>query len=306
MPPTFLLALLTAAGALAVLWALRPVLFPTLRPSAVDERIQYYGTDVNATDDVARLSFWDRMIQPTIDSVSQALTELTPLDYSRRLEQRLEEAGRPSGLRAAGFIVLRTSATVVAAAFGFALGYFTGRPWFGLAAAVALGGGTWIGMSVWVTNLIRGRRSEIERALPNLIDFLVISVTAGLTLDRALTRVVTQFDNALTRGLAVSLAEVQLGRPRLEALDAYGRSSGVPSVHAFIQAIIGSEKMGVPMADVLRVQAEAARWRRGDRAARLGASASVKMTIPMVVFIFPTIWLVLLGPALFVVFRGGL
>jgi len=107
LPPTYLFALLAAAGALLVFWALRPALFPTFRPTAVDERIQYYGTDVSLTDDVARLSFWDRMIQPTIDSLSKALTELTPLDYVTRLERRLEEAGRPSGLRAAGFISYR-------------------------------------------------------------------------------------------------------------------------------------------------------------------------------------------------------
>jgi tight adherence protein C len=92
----------------------------------------------------------------------------------------------------------------------------------------------------------------------------------------------------------------------LEALEAYGKASGVPAVHNFIQALTSSERMGVPLADILRVQAEAARWRRSDQAARLGASAPVKMTIPMVIFIFPTIWIVLLGPALLTIFKGGL
>jgi tight adherence protein C len=306
MPPTWVFALLSAAGALTVFWAVRPALFPTLRPTVVDARIQYYGTDVNFTDDVARLSFWDRMVQPTIDSLSQALTQLTPLDYVTRLEHRLEQAGRPSGLRAAGFIVLRSAAVLVAAAFAFTLGLFIGNPILGLVGAIVLGGIAWIGMAMWLSGRIQARRNQIERALPNLIDFLVISVTAGLTLDRALTRVVAQYDNALTRGLSVALAEVQLGRPRLEALDAYGRSTGVNSVHAFIQALVSSERMGVPTADVLRVQAETARWRRSDKAAQLGGSAAIKMTLPMVLFIFPTIWLVLLGPAIFVILKKGI
>ena len=306
MAPTYLLALIAAAGALTVFWALRPALFPTQLTTAVDERIQYYGTDVNLTDDVATLTFRERMIQPTLDRLSAGIAQLTPKDYAKRLEQRLEEAGRPSGLMAVGFIVLRLAATAVAAVLGLAIGGFSGQPLLGFAAAGVLAAGAWIGIGIWLGSLIRGRRHEIEVALPNLIDFLVIAVTAGLTLDRALTRVVAQYDNALTRGLAVSLAEVQLGRPRLEALDAYGRSSGVASVHNFIQAVIGSERMGVPLADVLRVQAESARWRRGDNAARLGATATVKMTIPMVIFIFPTIWLVLLGPALMLLFKAGL
>ncbi len=306
MSPTILLALLTSAGALMVFWALRPALFPAPRKDFVDERIQYYGTDINATDDVATLSFRERMIQPNLDRLSEGIARLTPADYIKRLNNRLLDAGYPSGLSAEGFIVLRFAAAVVAATLGLVIGIITGHLLIGFIAAAVLGAAAWIGIEFWVSSLITGRRHEVEIGLPNLIDFLVISVTAGLTLDRALTRVVAQYDNALTRGLAVALAEVQLGRPRLEALDAYGRSSGVPAVHNFIQALIGSERMGVPLADVLRVQSESARWRRSDKAARLGASATVKMTIPMVVFIFPTIWMVLLGPALLLVFRGGL
>jgi tight adherence protein C len=303
--PIYLLGMIAAVGALAIFWALRSALFVTQVPTIVDERIKYYGTDVSQTDDVATLTFRERMIQPNLDRLAEAIARLTPQDYTRRLEIRLEAAGRPSGLKAEGFIALRFAAAAVAAALGLVIGLVAGQLLFGLVAAGILGAAALIGISFWVSSLISSRRREVEIGLPNLIDFLVISVTAGLTLDRSLSRVVAQYDNALTRGLKVALAEVQLGRPRLEALDAYGRFSGVPAVHNFIQAIIGSEKMGVPLADVLRVQSEAARWRRSDEAARLGASATVKMTIPMVIFIFPTIWLVLLGPALMLVFKGG-
>ncbi len=305
MGPTLLLALLTAAGSLTVLWAIRPALFPE-QLTAVDERMQYYGTDVSRTDEVARLSFRERIIQPALDGLAAGVTRLTPGGYLRRVEERLELAGRPSGLGAVGFILIRAAAALLGAALGFVLGTFFGPLLYGLVAACVLALGAWILLGLVVGSLIDDRRHQIEIALPNLIDFLVISVTAGLTLDRALTRIVAQFDNPLTRGLAVTLTEVQLGRPRLEALEAYGKASGVPAVHNFIQALTSSERMGVPLADILRVQAEAARWRRSDQAARLGASAPVKMTIPMVIFIFPTIWIVLLGPALLTIFKGGL
>jgi tight adherence protein C len=306
LSPTYLLALLTAAGALTVFWAIRPVLFRSNQVTAVDERMQYYGADVGLTDDVAQLSFRERMIQPNIERISAAIAKLTPQTYTRSIDRRLEEAGRPSGLRAGGFIILSAAATIVAASVGLVLGAFLGNLLIALLAGGVLGAGAWIGISFWLGTVISARRHQVELALPNLIDFLVIGVSAGLTLDRALARVVSQQDNALTRGLAVALAEAQLGRPRLEALDAYGRSSGVKSVHNFIQAIIGSEQMGVPMAEILRVQAETARQRRSERAAQLGGAATIKMTIPMVVFIFPTIWLILLGPALFVIFKKGL
>jgi tight adherence protein C len=302
----YLLALPAAVGFGAIFWAIRPLLFPSTAVNVVDERMAFYGADATFSEDIARLSFRERMIQPTLDRLTASISRLTPGDYRQRLELRLEEAGRPSGLGAVGYLVLRTAASVVGAALGMAIGIYSRQPLVGLVLAVVLAAAIWIGIAMWVSSLVSGHRHEVEVALPNLIDFLVISVSAGLTFDRALSRVVAHYDNALTRGLGVALTEVQLGRPRMEALDAYGRRSGVADVHGFIQACIGSERMGVPMADILRVQADAARWRRGDKAAQLGATATVKMTIPMVLFIFPTIWLVLLGPALFQVFRAGL
>jgi len=110
LDPTYVLALIAAAGALTVFWALRPALFPGLLPTAVDERILYYGTDVSQTDDVVTKTFQERMIQPNLDRLAELMERLTPQDYTRRLEARLEAAGRPSGLQAGGFIVLRAAA----------------------------------------------------------------------------------------------------------------------------------------------------------------------------------------------------
>ena len=95
-------------------------------------------------------------------------------------------------------------------------------------------------------------------------------------------------------------------RPGCRRRKVWGMADILEKITAYKRNEIADAVSRRPLADVLRVQAESARWRRSDKAARLGAGATVKMTIPMVVFIFPTIWLVLLGPALLLVFRGGL
>jgi hypothetical protein len=116
--PIYLLGMIASVGALAIFWAVRPALFATTVPTQVDERIQYYGTDVGQTDDVATMTFQQRMIQPNLDRLAEGIARLTPADYMRRLEIRLEAAGRPSGLRAEGFIALRFAAAAFANGLG--------------------------------------------------------------------------------------------------------------------------------------------------------------------------------------------
>ncbi len=129
------------------------------------------------------------------------------------------------------------------------------------------------------------------------MDLLVIAVDAGLGFDAALARVVEKYKNALSDEFGKVLREVSLGRPRLEAMDEMGRSSGVEDLHNFIQAIIQSEQFGTGIGKILRIQADEMRRKRRQRAQELAAQATLKMLLPMVGCIFPTLWIVLLGPA---------
>ena len=124
-----------------------------------------------------------------------------------------------------------------------------------------------------------------------------------LGFDAALARVTDKYKNALSELLAKALREVSLGRPRLEALDEMGRSSGVEDLHNFIQAVIQSEQFGTGIGKILRIQADEMRRRRRQRAQERGAQATLKMMLPMVGCIFPTLWIVLLGPAVLILMR---
>jgi tight adherence protein C len=183
------------------------------------------------------------------------------------------------------------------AAVGLLLGLVLGSP---LYAVLALAVGTVVGYflpTLWLRQKVNERRREIQKGLPDAMDLLVIAVDAGLGFDAALARVVEKYKNALSDEFAKVLREVSLGRPRLEAMDEMGRSSGVEDLHNFIQAIIQSEQFGTGIGKILRIQADEMRRKRRQRAQELAAQATLKMLLPMVGCIFPTLWIVLLGPA---------
>src|SRR6266550_2644102 len=154
---------------------------------------------------------------------------------------------------------------------------------------------------VVVQNKIKGRQKELRLALPNALDLLTISVEAGLGFDAAIGRLTEKFKNALSDEFAQVLNEIRLGRPRLEALDDMGRRSGVEELHTFIQALIQSEQLGVGIAKVLRIQSEEMRRRRRQRAEEQAAQAPLKMLFPMIGCIFPTLFIVLMGPAVIII-----
>ncbi|TME16244.1 MAG: type II secretion system F family protein, partial [Chloroflexi bacterium] len=156
----------------------------------------------------------------------------------------------------------------------------------------------------WLSSAAGRRRKQIQKALPDAMDLLTISAEAGQSFDAAVQNVVEKFHNALTDELAIVIREVQLGRPRLDALEDMGRRSGVEDVNNFVQAVVQSEQMGVGISKILRIQAAELRRRRRQRAQEQAAQASLKMMLPMVGCIFPTLWIILLGPAVLVVLKA--
>src|SRR5437660_1088140 len=143
----------------------------------------------------------------------------------------------------------------------------------------------------------------VQQRLSDALDLLVICVDAGLGFDASLARVTDKYRNALSDLLSKALREVSLGRPRLEALDEMGRNSGVEDLHNFMQAVIQSEQFGTGIGKILRIQADEMRRKRRQRAQERGAQATLKMMLPMVGCIFPTLWIVLLGPAVLILMR---
>ena len=274
------------------------------RQDLIAERLAQYR-DHNLTLDEIELSlpFSERFIKPALERLGGLLTSRMAKNRQTLLQNKINLAGRPYGLTVNGFEVFRFIAGIVIALFAFWFAGLLFQNQF-ILRVVGAGAGFLLGRflpDVLLNNKIKGRQKELRLALPNALDLLTISVEAGLGFDAAIGRLVEKFHNALSDEFAQVLNEIRLGRPRLEALDDMGRRSGVEELHTFIQALIQSEQLGVGIAKVLRIQSEEMRRRRRQRAEEQAAQAPLKMLFPMIGCIFPTLFIVLMGPAVIII-----
>ena len=271
----------------------------------VQQRLSVYGGEKPLTLEEVELQrpFSERFLRPAIERLGSMMSRSTPQKARQNLMNRLELAGRPGNLTPEDFAAVRIVAAAVTAAVGLLLGLLLANVIY---LAIAVVGGAILGFYLpvlWLKQKVDARRNEIQKGLPDAMDLLVIAVDAGLGFDAALARVTDKYKNALSDEFAKVLREVSLGRPRLEAMDEMGRSSGVEDLHNFIQAIIQSEQFGTGIGKILRIQADEMRRKRRQRAQEKAAQATLKMLLPMVGCIFPTLWIVLLGPAALILMK---
>jgi tight adherence protein C len=221
-----------------------------------------------------------------------------------RTDAKLEKAGYPGGLRGADWMGVKVLGAIIGAILGLLLGLAMGGPPLGV--VFALGGGAigFIGPEFWLGRRIRARSMAMVLQLPDALDLLTISVEAGLGFDAALAKCVEKMEGPLVNEFRQALAEIRMGRSRRDALrDVVARADAQP-VANFIGAIVQAEQLGVPIAKVLQIQSQQLRVERRQRAEEAAAKAPVKMLFPMVGCIFPTIFIVILGPAIVTVMGG--
>jgi tight adherence protein C len=308
MSVTLLLAIVVGLGILMIFVGLARTP-QTNTALMVQQRLQVYGaagSDKPLTLEEVELSrpFSERFLRPAVERLGSMLSRSTPQKAAQDLDNRLEMAGRPGNLTPADFGAIRLIAAAVMAAVGLLLGLLMGGGLVYTVGGLAIGAGLGYYLPVlWLKQKVDARRAQIQKGLPDAMDLLVIAVDAGLGFDAALARVTDKYKNALSDMFAKVLREVSLGRPRLEAMDEMGRSSGVDDLHNFIQAIIQSEQFGTGIGKILRIQADEMRRKRRQRAQEKAAQATLKMMLPMVGCIFPTLWIVLLGPAALILLK---
>ncbi|MBC7794989.1 MAG: type II secretion system F family protein, partial [Clostridia bacterium] len=160
---------------------------------------------------------------------------------------------------------------------------------------------------LWLRDKVKKRHGEIQRELPYHIDLLTLCVEAGLDFAAGVARTVEKGKSgALRNELSQFLAEVRVGKTRAEALEHMSVRVGLPALANFVSALIQAERLGVGLGKTLRAQAEQLRNERSERAEKAAGEAPVKILIPLVLFVFPTIWVILAAPIVFEwVFGGG-
>ena len=161
-----------------------------------------------------------------------------------------------------------------------------------------------LGPEVFLTRAVNDRKASIEKDLPDIIDLLVISVEAGLGFESALDRVAQNIPGILADEFSRMLQETRVGVSRHRAMKDLAERTDVEDLNSFIMSINQADAFGVSIARMLRVQAEELRIRRRQRAQERAFAAPVKMTFPLVLFIFPSIFVVLLGPAVVSIVAG--
>lgn len=263
---------------------------------AVRARVALIGLGRGSGD--ARVpSFGERIIGPILDVAAERFFNLLPQSFVARLKARLERAGEPTTLE--GYLIITALAAAVLSGLGLAVGIAmhggVDSKVFGI-AVVAGGGGAFL-PTLWLKNRITHRRTAIIKTLPDSFDLITTCVEAGLGLDAALARVAEKVEGPFAEELSKTLREIGMGRSRAEALRDLAERTAIPDLSIFVNAIIQAEQMGTSIGQVLRVQSEQMRTRRRQRAEELANQAPVKMIFPLVLCIFPTLFIVILGPA---------
>lgn len=251
------------------------------------------------------LSFRDRVVIPLLRRIADVVTRFTPqkqLDETRKL---IDLAGIAGSMEPTTFFVLRIGATIGLGLAAFMVFFVLSPQSNGLIYVV---GGAALGYFfplLWIRGKISRRQDGIVKALPDALDLLTIAVEAGLGFDQAMGKVYEKWDNDLAIAFGRVLREIQLGKLRREALRDMSERMDVPDVTSFVAAVIQADQLGVSMVKILRVQSDQMRVKRRQRAQEKAHQAPVKMMIPMVLLIFPSLWIVLLGPAIIFLLTSG-
>jgi tight adherence protein C len=212
---------------------------------------------------------------------------------------QLLRVGAPQRFTAELFMAGRVTLTGIGLVVGFAIGSGGGRILLALlfgAAAVYL-------PAFLLKRAASNRADRIDAELPHFLDQLAIAIEAGMTFDAALAYLIDASDGPLAEELSRIMAELRVGQTRREALRSFADRVGTENVIAFANAVLSSEQLGSPLASILRAQAADFRHRRQMHAEERAQKAPVKMMFPIVLFIFPVMFIVILAPA---VLGGGI
>ena len=243
--------------------------------------------------------FTERTLRPFVSRLSRMGSRLSSASSADSSERRLAMAGNPGDLRLTDWLGVKMLVGIATGGIVFVIfGLLAG----GIIAGLLLGlVGIGIGYLLpefWLGGRIKARQKVILKMIPDTLDLLTISVRAGLGFDAALAKVVEKLPGPLSDEFRRALAEVRVGKTRRDALRDMVPRTNVQPLSNFIGAIIQAEQLGVSISKVLQVQSEQLRIERRQRAEEMAARAPIKMLFPLVGCIFPSLFIVILGPAI--------
>ncbi len=271
--------------------------------SPLDDRLNdYIARGEEATLEEIELSqpITERIIVPIVEKIGELTEKFTPQNAIEQTERKLELAGNPPGIDPTIFWASRFIAAVGVGGLLLLVFSMGSMDWTWGRKLLMTGVFSLIGFympQLLLQSKITSRQDEIRKSMPDALDLLTICVQAGLGFDAAMSRVAEKWEDALADEFERSLREIQLGNVRRIALRNMADRIGIAEMTSFVAAIIQSEQLGVSMAKVLRIQSDQMRVRRRQIAEEKAQQAPVKMLFPMALLIFPSLLIILLGPA---------
>lgn len=239
-----------------------------------------------------------RVLQPLLNKAVGIISRRLPSEKEAVLQKRLIMAGQPRGFGAREFMAVKMVLAVACPVLLIlAQSVFNWSSGLWLSLILASGVAGWILPDICLNQKINNRKEEIQKALPDVLDLITVSVEAGLGFDGAVMKVVEKGKGILAPEFLVFLQECKMGKSRRESLRDMAERIDVDDFSTFAGSVIMAEQLGIAIGNVLRMQADQMRLKRKQRAEETAMKAPVKMLIPMVACIFPTIFAVLLGPA---------
>jgi tight adherence protein C len=293
-----------AAAALAASVPLAIVSWRTSRPRTGDvAAASAAGGPVDLRRIDLQRSPIERVLRPLLAGLGKRARRFTPLGWIDSLERRLQLAGASESWPVERVLAIKVLVTLAGLGAGFAAVQSGASPTMLLAAGITTVSGYFIPDMV-IGSLAKDRQKQIEHELADSLDQITISVEAGLGFEAALARAASTGRGPLAQELMRALQEMQLGASRHQALRNLSERTDVPDLRTFIFAVIQAESYGLPIAHVLRVQSGELRDKRRVRAEERALKVPVKIIFPLVMCIFPSLFIVLLGPAAIRIWRA--
>lgn len=255
--------------------------------------------DTKSLDSELNQPLFARVIRPMLDNISRIVLKITPKELISSYEKKVIMAGNPFNLSVKDWMNIQVAVILCFPALTVLIGFYTGME----AKTIIFASLIEIVIGLMLPKLLLGkktgeRQKEINNSLPDVLDLLTVSVEAGLGFDGALAKVIDKMPGALADEFGNVLQEMKVGKQKRDALKDMADRVGLHDLSTFVGSIIQADQLGVSIGNVLRVQSEQMRQKRRQRAQEKAMKAPVKMLIPMVLFIFPTIFSVLIGPVI--------
>jgi tight adherence protein C len=242
-------------------------------------------------------SFAERVLEPLQRRATGLGRRISGADTAERIRRKLDLAGNPPGWTVDRVLSGKVLGAVAGLVTGVVFQLMLGSPMMKLVAVAGITLAGFFAPNLYLYQRGHERAERLQRELPDAIDLLTISVESGLGFDAAVQQVARNTEGPLAEEFSRVLREMQIGQGRADALRALGERTNVTDVRTFVGAMVQADSFGIPIAQVLRVQSAEIRVKRRQRAEEKAQQVPVKITIPLIFCILPTLFIAVMGPA---------